>query len=65
MEENKKHNTKKCIKCKEYFTYDESNSKWDYMGFTNTKLAQCPCGCWQAVKYEIPQNVNFDARYYE
>lgn len=62
--EAKKHK-KRCIKCKQYFSYDETNSKWDYGGYTITKLAQCPCGCWQAVKYEAEKNVNFDKRYYE
>lgn len=63
--EAKRHNTKKCIKCKQYFDINESNSRWDYGGYTITKLAQCTCGCWQAVKFEAEKNVNYDPRYYE
>ena len=56
---------KKCLRCKTYFKFDENNSKWDYGGYTITKLAQCPeCGCWQAVKFEAENNLNFDKRYY-
>ena len=57
--------SKKCLRCKERFNWDDSMAKWDYQGYTPTKLAQCPqCGCWQPVKYEVEKNVNFDPRYY-
>lgn len=65
MEENKKHN-RQCLRCRVNFVYFNEECKWDYQGYTPTKLAQCPnCGCWQPVKYEAEQNVNFDPRYYE
>ena len=63
MDEKKQ--SKLCRKCNEYFDWDDSMTRWDYKGYTPTKLVKCPlCGCWQAVKYESEQNVNFDKRYY-
>lgn len=61
----KKHN-KKCRRCGEYFVWFNEEARWDYRGYSPTKLVDCPyCNTTQAVDYESEQNVNFDERYYK
>ena len=64
MEERSKHN-KTCIKCKENFIWYEKDAYWDYAGFTDTKIIECPyCNCKQAVKYNEQINPNYDRRFF-
>lgn len=63
---NEKQHNKKCVKCKENFVWFNDEVKWDYKGYTPTKLTKCQnCGTLQAVDYEPEQNVNFDERFYK
>jgi hypothetical protein len=58
--------SKRCIKCGCRFSYSLEEAYWDYKGYSNTKLINCPeCKCVQAVKYEKLHDVNNDSRYYQ
>ena len=63
MEEQEKY-YKTCIKCKNNFEWNSSQSYWDYTGFTDTKIIICPiCGCKNPIKYKEQINPNYDHRF--
>jgi hypothetical protein len=65
VEEKSKH-LKTCIKCKENFYWTNEQSKWDYTGFTDTKIVICShCGCKNPIKYIEHINPNYDRRYFD
>ena len=56
---------KKCVKCKEKFSYSPEDCKWNYDGTEPVKIVTCPnCQCLNAVKYEQNVNPNTDDRFY-
>ena len=63
---NEKKQSKLCRRCDTHFVWGDEDAKWDYRGYTPTKLVTCPhCNTTQAVDYEPEKNVNFDMRYYK
>ena len=62
MEELSKHK-KTCIKCGKSFEWNRKQSYWDYTGYSDIKVVNCPaCGCKNPIKYKEQTNPNYDSR---
>ena len=57
--------TRKCVKCDEKFSFQDTDTYWDEKGSESVKLVSCKsCGCVQAIRYINSTNPNTDKRFF-
>ena len=57
---------RKCKHCKNTFSYEDIDTKWNYAGCSDTKIVECPlCNNVNIIRYwDCTINPNTDNRYF-